>query len=687
MTMMEERFELAAARVEEISRLAETDERFQPFFKENAEYLAIMAEEYRWVAVGNLKKASLPELQRHNEICFIDLIGKNYDTNYANPAWAAEKLGKEYGQLLSAVSAELRSLPAYVYEQNLEAAVIRMELFLEIYGAFVCAWQEEKGVPAYVSVKDIFYWFASDYAELVAQDSIACSVDWERDFAAKIIMESDLSDIRYLFSYGEYIADDQWKLAEHLNALPEEKIRRIADTYTEGFRKGFVLADKPLDRKKSVAVVYPVGFERVIRAAVSNFEAMGLKPLFIRAAASFLAGRRGYKSGFFGAPANRQFDYDHENDQALYLDRKFLNRKLECRKNAWEQYREKAALYAGPAVVECFGEEPFSPEAKPARTELSEEQRKLDLEYRSRAGAMSNEYVDPETTSFTIIAFPLPQIGEAFPEIFDEVLKINTLDEDQYRTIQQRIIDALDRAAWVRVKGMGANRTDLKVMLHPLRDPARETNFENCLADVNIPVGEVFTSPRLTGTGGVLHVTRVYLNGLEYKDLELTFRDGMVRDYGCANFDTPEEGKKLIADKILARHASLPIGEFAVGTNTAAFVMARKFAIEDRMPILIAEKTGPHFAVGDTCYSHEEDRMTYNPDGKAIIARENEVSALRHEDMGRAYFNCHTDITIPYDELGELTGVAADGTEYPVIRNGRFVLEGTEELNAPLMGL
>ena len=128
------------------------------------------------------------------------------------------------------------------------------------------------------------------------------------------------------------------------------------------------------------------------------------------------------------------------------------------------------------------------------------------------------------------------------------------------------------------------------------------------------------------------------------------------------------------------------MGEFAVGTNTAAFVTARKFAIEDRMPILIAEKTGPHFAVGDTCYSHEEDRMTYNPDGKAIIARENEVSALRHEDAASAYFNCHTDITIPYDELGELTGVAADGTEYPVIRNGFFVLEGTEELNVPLMG-
>ena len=110
---------------------------------------------------------------------------------------------------------------------------------------------------------------------------------------------------------------------------------------------------------------------------------------------------------------------------------------------------------------------------------------------------------------------------------------------------------------------------------------------------------------------------------------------------------------------------------------------ARRFDINDKMPILIAEKMGPHFAVGDTCYCHEEDRMTYNPDGKAIIARDNEVSALRREDPQKAYFNCHTDITIPYDELGEVTAVAADGTQYPLIREGRFVLEGAQELNVP----
>ena len=102
------------------------------------------------------------------------------------------------------------------------------------------------------------------------------------------------------------------------------------------------------------------------------------------------------------------------------------------------------------------------------------------------------------------------------------------------------------------------------------------------------------------------------------------------------------------------------------------------------MPILIAEKTGPHFAVGDTCYSHEENVVLHNPDGKEIIAKENEVSALREKDPAKAYFQCHTDITIPYDELGELYAVTAEGEKIELIRHGRFVLKGCEELNRAL---
>ena len=210
-----------------------------------------MIEEYRWIAAGGLKNAELEELKRHNEICHIDLLGRAYEMSWANPAWAVKQLGKKFGQLLSAVSAELHSLPAFVYEQDLEAVTIRTELFLEIYCAFADA-EREDTEPEYEQIREIFYWFASDYAELTAEHAVAGSVDWEQDFARKIVMESDLSDIRYLFYYGEYITDDQWKLAEYLNGLPEEKIQKIADTYTEGYKKGFELAKKDLKCKKSV---------------------------------------------------------------------------------------------------------------------------------------------------------------------------------------------------------------------------------------------------------------------------------------------------------------------------------------------------------------------------------------------------------------------------------------------------
>ena len=273
---------------------------------------------------------------------------------------------------------------------------------------------------------------------------------------------------------------------------------------------------------------------------------------------------------------------------------------------------------------------------------------------------MVNQYIKGEERSFTIIAYPVPEIGEKYEEIFDEIIRINTLDAKLYEKVQQTLIDALDQGEYVHILGTNGNRTDLNVQLHPLNDPKKETIFENCVADVNIPVGEVFTSPVLEGTNGVLHVSKVYLNELQYRDLEITFSN------------------------VLYKHPTLPLGEFAIGTNTTAYVTAKKYGIEDKMPILIAEKMGPHFAVGDTCYSWCEDIKVYNPNGKEIIARDNSVSIRRKEDVSKAYFHCHTDITIPYEELGSITVITKDKKEITLLENGKFVLPGTEILNEPL---
>ena len=80
---------------------------------------------------------------------------------------------------------------------------------------------------------------------------------------------------------------------------------------------------------------------------------------------------------------------------------------------------------------------------------------------------------------------------------------------------------------------------------------------------------------------------------------------------------------------------------------------------------------------------HQPDNVN-TPDGKEIIARDNEVSILRKEDPSKAYFGCHTDITIPYEELGLLEVLGPEGYCRQIIRDGRFVLAGTQELNEPL---
>ena len=411
---------------------------------------------------------------------------------------------------------------------------------------------------------------------------------------------------------------------------------------------------------------------------------MGLKPVIYRAAVSVLTKRQHIKIGYYGAVANKQYEYDHKDDQALFMDKKYLERKLEVMQTTYEHHKKEAAGFAGPACIDMFGEEPFEPEAKETVAKLSKSQEEMILQYDSRQSQMVNQYIKGEERSFTIIAYPVPEIGEKYEEIFDEIIRINTLDAKLYEKVQQTLIDALDQGEYVHILGTNGNRTDLNVQLHPLNDPKKETIFENCVADVNIPVGEVFTSPVLEGTNGVLHVSKVYLNELQYRDLEITFSNGMVSEYNCANFERELENKAYIHDNVLYKHPTLPLGEFAIGTNTTAYVTAKKYGIEDKMPILIAEKMGPHFAVGDTCYSWCEDIKVYNPNGKEIIARDNSVSIRRKEDVSKAYFHCHTDITIPYEELGSITVITKDKKEITLLENGKFVLPGTEILNEPL---
>lgn len=63
-----------------------------------------------------------------------------------------------------------------------------------------------------------------------------------------------------------------------------------------------------------------------------------------------------------------------------------------------------------------FGEIPL-PENKEENLKLSKKQQELSVEFQIKASEIMNQYIKPEQRSFTIIAYPIPEIGDNFEEI------------------------------------------------------------------------------------------------------------------------------------------------------------------------------------------------------------------------------------------------------------------------------
>ena len=498
--MTEERYRLAVSRIEEIKEEHTVSEQFQDYFRKMSEFVMMIHELRGLISDGTYRKLPFSGLEEWNRRLYEDILAEHdtgngnhcggYEVSYANPAYAAEMLGEDYGQLLSFLYTELRGAIVYVFEEKTEYLDILFELFIQIYNQF-----EEEKLPEIKNIKESVYWYASDYCDVIAADYIRSQIDPEERFAIDIIENADPDDPRHLYFFGEYISENERETAKYLGSLPKEMIQKMADVYTEGYRTGFVNTGKDLSKKSTVNIRYVLGFERVVKRAIENFRKMGLEPVIYRSPVSVLTKRQHRKTGYYGAVPNKQYDYDHKDDQGLFFDKQYVERKLEVMRTTFEQHKELAAGHAGPACIDMFGEKPFSPKQTKEAVKLTRKQEELSLIYDSRSGQITNTYIPGDERSFTIIAYPVPEIGERYEEIFDEIIKINTLDSKVYGRVQQTIIDALDQGEYVHILGGNGNRTDLKVQLFKLKDPGKETIFENCVADVNIPVGEVFTSP------------------------------------------------------------------------------------------------------------------------------------------------------------------------------------------------
>ena len=277
--MTTERYELAAERIRQIPKEEAVSLPFRRYFQSVSEFVLLLLDLKKMMENGSYGKLSIEEKKEWNYKLYADILPEQYEESYANPTYAVEELGEDYGQILSFLYAEVRGGIAWVFEGKEEYLTILMELFLEVYSCFAVTEAEEGREVSLHELKDILYWYASDYCDVFAADRICDQIDPSRDFAKNIIENADLTNAEYLYSFGEYIGENQIRTAEHLAELPEEVIRKMAEVYTEGYRIGFINTGKDLSKKSVVSIRYVLGFERVIKLAIANFAKMGLKPV------------------------------------------------------------------------------------------------------------------------------------------------------------------------------------------------------------------------------------------------------------------------------------------------------------------------------------------------------------------------------------------------------------------------
>lgn len=634
---------------------------YYSFFNHTSKLILKLAQVENDVSKDYFSDNSFDNLLEINKDLYNELLGDNYEKSYANPAYAAAVFGDKYGQLMSYFYCLYMKYVDHAFSHRIYKMEECNRVFVEVYD--------------YVKNSDIKYEALKtkivshekenlpEKRKIFIRDAFNKNIGYYND----IIKKLDLTDLRYLFRFGQYISENEIKTAEFLNKYSEDKIKKLSKSIADAMMRGYKVDQKDKKNRTAIKLMYTMGYERLINYLIDDLKAYGMDAFIVR--------------GNSTSP-NKQYEYDHRFDNALYLDNEYVNKFDEATKKACEEIKHILGDYTGTIWFDKFGETPFAPKSKKECLKLSEEQQKLSMALDNKYMSTFYKYVPEEERSFCIIGFPTPEIGSRFAEIFEDILDINMLDSEKYMGIQKKIIDILDKADYVHVKGVKGNKTDIKVKMHDIKDPDHETNFFNCGADVNIPVGEVFTSPMLGKTTGTLHVEDIYLNDLRFLNLVVEFKDGYIKGYSCSNFENEEENKKYIEENLLFPHKTLPIGEFAIGTNTLAYSVAKKYDILDKMPILIIEKMGPHFAIGDTCYSRDEDRTTIDiMTNKKIIAKDNEKSLNRKTNPDEAYTNVHIDITLPYESLSSIAAVTKDGERLDIIKDGRFVVKGSEELN------
>ena len=211
--------------------------------------------------------------------------------------------------------------------------------------------------------------------------------------------------------------------------------------------------------------------------------------------------------------------------------------------------------------------------------------------YYAQAGLISNIMIDREAKGemkWVVSLFPTNAYAQdanmSLTDYEDFVYSACIPDPDDpvgyWKKVEARQAKAVD---WLKGKKnvhITAPGTDLTLSIEG-------RPFVNCACQVNVPDGEIFTSPVENSANGYVHFTYpTQYEGFEVDNVRLEFKDGKVVKA------TADKNEIFLIKKLDTDAGSRYLGEFAIGTNEGINRFTGK--------ILFDEKIGGsfHLAVG-----------------------------------------------------------------------------------------
>ena len=281
---VQERFELSVTRIRGIAKEHAAASPFGDYFNSQAAFILYVENIYKMRQDGGFARLTTEALAEMNHCFYADILpetevweGENgYEKSYANPQWSTAMLGADYGPMMAWLVTEIRGLIPLAFQGRLADMTAINELFIEIYNRF------ENRIPERDEILQIIYWYVSDYSDQTVTGRTREKLDPALSFYRDIIMKADLTDLSYLYQYGEYISANEKSIAAYLNTLDQSVIDDMAATFVNGYVRGFELYKIDLSAKKNVQLRANIGFERVLRSTIRQFEALGLSVIVCR---------------------------------------------------------------------------------------------------------------------------------------------------------------------------------------------------------------------------------------------------------------------------------------------------------------------------------------------------------------------------------------------------------------------